>query len=308
VIAGDGRALASELVAAAGEGLRWAGCDVLELGAATAAMTTFAIGHAQADGGVLVGNPPGKPHTVGLRLWGDGPHPLSAGGRLFAVREIFERGPDRPTRSCGSSGRIAVEKGYLARLRPLFHALRPLRYVLATSCPSIPRHLASLSENVACEAILWPGRPNPLAEQVCKHGAHFGVRIEDDAQQVRLVDERGSAVAAQRLTLLLAGQWLEQHPQAAVVVERDGSPWLSDGILARGGRPVPAAPTRSGIDLAMRSHHAVFGGGAGARYWHRFDEGVYLPDGLLTLARLLVLFSRSDRPVSRVLDEDAPVD
>ena len=56
---------------------------------------------------------------------------------------------------------------------------------------------------------------------------------------------------------------------------------------------------------AMHANSALFGS-AGARHWHLFDEGVYLPDGLLTLSRLLVLLSRSDRPVSRVLDEDAP--
>jgi phosphomannomutase len=308
VIAGDGRALAPELVAAAGEGLCWAGCDVIELCAATAAMLTFAIHHAEADGGILVGNPPGKPHTVGLRLWGGGPYPLSAGGQLFAVREIFERGPDRPTRSCGVFRRLAVEQAYLARLRPLFHALRPLRYVVATSCPTIPRHLASLSENVACKAILWPGSSDHLAEQVRNEHAHFGISIDDDGQRVRLVDEQGSGVPAERMALLLAGEWLRQHPEASIVVERDGSPWLADQIVAWGGRPFSAAPTRAGMDQAMRAHGAVFGGGAGARYWHRFDEGVYLPDGLLTLTRLLVLLSRSDQPVSRVLDEDAPVD
>ena len=88
VIAGDGRPTSAELLAAAGEGLRWAGCHLVDLGEATAACAAFAIDHLGADGGLLVGNPTGRAHSVGLKFWAAAARPLSAGGELEALRAV----------------------------------------------------------------------------------------------------------------------------------------------------------------------------------------------------------------------------
>jgi hypothetical protein len=82
VIAPDGRPLAPEILAAVGEGLRWAGCNVVEIGPATAASTAFAVDYLQCAGGILVGNPLGRVHTVGLKFWAHGARPVSQAGRI----------------------------------------------------------------------------------------------------------------------------------------------------------------------------------------------------------------------------------
>ena len=56
---------------------------------------------------------------------------------------------------------------------------------------------------------------------------------------------------------------------------------------------------------AMREHIATFGGGPNGRLWH-IVAGVPLPDALMTITQLLVLLSRSDEPLSAVLDRDVP--
>jgi hypothetical protein len=118
VLAGDGRALTAELVAAVGEGLRYSGCDLLDIGPATAACLALAV-HSwgkmgtgtspdagrsgstchgsepvpvfqQAAGGVLVGNPGDEPHQAGLKFWVAGPQPLSAGGSLEPLVELVQ--------------------------------------------------------------------------------------------------------------------------------------------------------------------------------------------------------------------------
>ena len=57
---------------------------------------------------------------------------------------------------------------------------------------------------------------------------------------------------------------------------------------------------------AMREHGALLGGGPSGRFWHA-DAGVPLPDALMTVTRLLMLLSRSDEPLSAVLDREAPL-
>ena len=80
LLAGDARPLTAELVAAAAEGLRSTGCNVVDIGPSTAPCLAFAVHHLQAAGGVLVGNPGEDSHTAGLKFWAAGPRPLSAGG------------------------------------------------------------------------------------------------------------------------------------------------------------------------------------------------------------------------------------
>ena len=110
VLAGDGRPISAELVAAAADGLRWCGCDVIDIGPATAACLAFAIhpSHgrqvhvfgpasigrkrflAKMAGGIMVGNPGFAPHEVGVQFWTAGPRPLSAGGGLESVMRLYQ--------------------------------------------------------------------------------------------------------------------------------------------------------------------------------------------------------------------------
>lgn len=63
---------------------------------------------------------------------------------------------------------------------------------------------------------------------------------------------------------------------------------------------------RADMAVAMRTKGALLGGGPSGRFWFPV-AGVPLPDGLMVVTRLLVLLSRSDAPLSAVLDRDAPL-
>ena len=95
LLAGDGRPLTAELVAAAAEGLRSTGCDVVDVGPSTAPCLAFAVDHLQAAGGILVGNPGEDSHTAGMKFWAAGPRPLSAGGSLEPIMERYQAGVSR---------------------------------------------------------------------------------------------------------------------------------------------------------------------------------------------------------------------
>jgi phosphomannomutase len=299
VIAGDGRPSSCELVAAVGEGLRWAGCGVVEIGPATSACTTFAVGHLAASGGVLVGNSGGRPHTVGLKFWA-GRQPLSAGGRLETLARLYRAGVDRPTRRSGSLRRFQADVPYLAGLAEYYHALRPLRVVLDTSCGPLVEYLSRLTESVACRIIRCRCADDRLREKVLAEKPHFAVRIDDDGERCRLVDEHGRRVPAERLLLLVARHLLSERPQAAVVLEEGTAAAVAEAIGAAGGRVVFSTARRAEMAAAMQEHRGLLGGGQTGRLWYDSD-GLPLPDALRTLTLLLVLLSQSDRPLSEVL-------
>jgi len=302
VVAGDGRPMMPELVAAAAEGLRFAGCHVIEIGPATAACTASAIHVTEADGGILIGNPGRGGRTVGLKFWGAGGRPLSAGGPVERIRELFHAGPDRPTRRFGSLRRFPAQDHYLATLAPHFHALRPLRVVVETACPTVLRFLEKLCGRVACRVL--PGPVSGAGPNAAIRGpaAHFAVRIEDDGERAALWDERGREVACERWFLLLAGTLLSEQPGRAVVLEQGWLPSVADAVRAMGGCPVWGGAFRARMDQAMRAHRAVLGGGPSGRFWHFVPDGYASADALRTVTLALTILSQSDRPLSEVLD------
>ena len=302
VVAGDGRSMMPELVAAVAEGLRFAGCHVIEIGPATAACMASAIHVTEADGGILIGNPGREARTVGLKFWGAGGRPVSAGGPLERIRELFHAGSDRPTRRFGSMRRFPAEDHYLATLATYFHALRPLRVVVETGSPAALRSLETLCARVACR--IFPGRVSGVhpAAAIREPAAHFAIRIEDDGERAALWDERGRAVACQRWFLLLAGSLLSEQPGRAVVLERGWPPSVAEAVRAMGGCPVWGDALRAQMDQAMRAHRAVLGGGPSGRFWYSVSEGHASADALRTVTLVLTILSQSDRPLSEVLD------
>lgn len=230
LLASDGRPLAAEMVFAASEGLRWAGCGVVDVGAASAPCVDFAT--RQVGGAaMLIGNPTGRQDTVGIRFWRGG-ELLGEGPAFDELRRLYESPLDRPTRRFGPLRRGNVETEYLARFAPFYHGLRPLRFVVHSTCRPALDYLGKLLGPTACEMLPSPALPRRAWEEIVRTAAHFGAAIADDGQSLRLWDEQGREVAS--------------------------------------GGPSPA-----------------------------------LPDALDALTRLLALLSRSDRPLSTVLDTAA---
>ncbi len=303
-LAGDGRPASCELLAAVAEGLRWAGCHLLDIGPATSACLAFAIDHLGCTGGMLVGNPGEKPHAVGLTFWDDSSGPISAGGPLEQLKQVYQTGVDRPTRTYGSLRRFQAEVPYLAGLAGYYHALRPLRLVLDTRCGPLVGYFEKLIEPTACRIIPRRTTTDRLCEQAGADEAHFAVCIDGSGETCRVLDEQGRRVQPERLLLLLARHRLAEDPQAVVVLEEGTSPAVAQAIGGTGATVVLADSRRSEMATTMCRHGARFGGGPSGRFWYA-DGHPPLPDALMTLTLLLVLLSRSDRHLSEVLDREA---
>ena len=333
VLAGDGRPIAAELVAAASEGLRFSGCNVIDIGPATAACLAFAVDHLQAAGGILVGNPGTQPHVVGLKFWASGGNPLSAGGSLEPLAQLYQTGVGRPTRAFGALRRFQAETPYLAALASHYHALRPLRVVLDSASLPLAKYLEELTAATACRVVLCRTTREELPGAVRGRAAHFAACIDGDGETCRVLDEQGRPVPAERLLLLLVRHMLHTACEQTVahvahVVLEDGTPqWLVDRLERYGTRVVligsqegdadsrgltaPGRPAgRSAMAAAMRQHGAILGGGPSGRFWYagHAAAGLPLPDALMTLTLLLELLSRTDDPLSVVLDREAAIE
>jgi phosphomannomutase len=335
LVGGDERSLTAELVAAAVEGLRFAGCDVVELGGVTAGSLVWAARHMRAQAALLVGNSFGVPHGASVQLFGGGGEPWSAGGDLDSVRAILDAGPLRGVRRSGSLRRWHAEPGYLDGCRERFHALRPLRLVLDTASQPLLRQLRAvlartgvsvlgvqppaiapraLTLSAPAESPYVARRLEWIAHTVRGERADLGAWIDGDGQRSIVFDERGQIVDVDQLVTALAARPLSgslplaESPPSPLSCSLPAESPLSSltcslppaGRAREGGCPAPVEATRQSMYRTMQQSGATLGRDQAGRIWLAEPEPTV--DALLMLAALLGLLSETDRPLSQVLD------
>ncbi len=143
-----------------------------------------------------------------------------------------------------------------------------------------------------------------LRRKVLETGADLGIAYDGDADRVGAVDEQGNILWGDQIMILFARALLAEEPGAAIVGEVKCSFTLYDDIARRGGRAIMWKAGHSLIKAKMKEEGALLAGEMSghiffAHRWFGFDDGIY------SSARLLELLSRTDRPLSSLL-EDVP--
>jgi len=308
VLGADGSLWTPELTAAVSEGLRLAGCHVIDVGHVSAPCLTFALHHLQASAGILVHHQEDPvQQTVGLKFWTAEANPLSAGGPLETVRKLFESGVDRPTRCFGSLRRFPADPPYLGNLTEYYHALRPLRFLLDTRCQPLTGYLNKLMSTVACQCLPCRIIAERLPDQICDERPHFAVQVDEDGERLFLWDERGHRIDTEQLLILIARHLLADQPAAVVIVEQDTSAPTIQKLEQFGVQVVVSDSRRAEMARTIRVHRASLGGGPSGRLW--YGHATNRPpcpappsaDALATLTHLLVLLSQTDQPLSERL-------
>jgi phosphomannomutase len=314
----DGHWTTADSLAAACESLALAGCRAIEVGAATSASLALASRGEGADAALWIGCARGSPQASHVRFWGAGGRPWSAPGELANLAENDASfANNRPRRGGSALARASAREAYLAPLSGLFHALRPLRFVLNTTSAPFCSYWRELSSQSACQALVSrqataAGTSDAadahalerslalVGNRVVDEKAHFGVWIDGDGEACRLVDERGAAVESERLSRLLAEFVCRERAGVRVVIDAGVSGDLAGALVGHGARVAIAAETRQAMFDCMESRGGAFGIGAGGRFWYGGEPP--LCDALMTLALLLTILSQSDRPLSAALD------
>jgi phosphomannomutase len=296
VVGSDGRAATAALNAAVCEGARSSGATVIDAVPASAPCLANCIAETQADGGLLIGTPAGFASGVSIKFWN---HSIAVSrGKLLTALESASSEVPSPTPMVrfGTLVRTSPETAYLDTLRPLYHALRPFRVVLGTTCRPIIGYLEALTQNVACTIVLRDRPLSRVAELIESHQAHFAMEIEDDGEVCRVWDEQAHEVPPEVLFAWIAG---EIRPER-VVLESTASPSLAENLAAAKIPAVSSDPLRQSMAEAMQSAAATLGGGPSGRIWYA-GQTTSTADALQTLTIMFNLLSRSDRSLSYVL-------
>jgi phosphomannomutase len=303
VVGYDERPSSPAILATVIDSLRMMGCQVVDVGLVSKPCFCFAVDHLQASGGVFVTGSNEAASWTGLDLYSAGAMPLSMGTSLEDIERRFIEGVSRPTRQASYQRSFQATVPYEAGLWKHFHALRPLKIVVATRPRPVRKTLRRLFKKLPCQLIEVetigvansPIRTAVLTKRlqasVRKRGADLGVVIHDDGCRSEFFDEKARRVSQSDLCELLVRIVQANERRSSIVIDEAVSESHSDGS----SQDLSLGETA----LRMRQNQAVFGASADDRFW--FREAYPACDAVLTLARVLESLSLSDTKFSQLV-------
>lgn len=304
VIGRDGRLSSPVLAEALADGLRAAGCEVIDIGLVPTPVLYYATHRLETGTGIMITGSHNPPEYNGLKMMIGGV--TLAAERIQALRERIER--DDFKSGAGAYREENVVDDYVARIAADVRLARPMRFAVdagnGAAGPTALKLFEALGQSplaLYCEVDGRfpnhhpdPSKPENLAElraAVKRERLELGLAFDGDGDRLGVVDEAGDIVWPDRQMILYARDILARHPGAPIVFDVKCSKHLIDAIRAAGGQPIMSRTGHSFIKATLKETGAPLGGEMSGHIffkdrWYGFDDGLY------TAARLLELLSR----------------
>ncbi len=320
LVARDMRPSGEELSAAFAEGARSEGTAVTDLGLGSTDFLYFAAGHLDAPGAMFTAshNPAGY---NGIKLCLAGAKPVGRESGLADVEALTNQILADPpaSRDLAPLDHVDLLGAWADHVHSFVDvpALRPLKIVADTAngmgglvVPLVMKGLPFQVDILFPELDgTFPNHPaDPIQPEnqvdlkaaVLAAGADVGLAFDGDADRVFLVDERAEPVSGSVTTALVAASMLDKHPGATVLYNLICSHVVPEVIAEHGGTGIRTRVGHSFIKQVMAETGAVFGGEHSGHYY--FRDNYRADSGIITALVVLELMSRSDRPLSELLE------
>lgn len=301
VVGRDGRLSGPELSGALIEGLREAGCDVIDIGLAPTPLTYFGAYHLQAGSCVSVTGSHNPPDYNGFKIVLGG-ETLSEG----AIQDLYARiAESRFSSGSGGLQVIDVSHDYITRITDDIQVENPLKIVVDCGNGVAGAIAPAVLEGIGCEVIQlycdidgqFPNHhPDPsdlhnlqdLILAVKQTGADLGLAFDGDGDRLGVVTRTGEVIFPDRLLMLFAIDVLSRNPGATIIYDVKCTGHLQPVILQNGGSPIMWRTGHSLIKAKMRETGAQLAGEMSGHFffaerWYGFDDGIYSAARLLEI-------------------------
>ena len=316
VIGFDARATSPAFAAAASQGARDAGADVMTIGMAGTEEMYWAVTEFGACAGIEVTASHNPINYNGIKIVKSQSRPLDDAGD-FQVIKALAGSQEWSTAEAGKEIDRSAEarKAYVDCVLNFIdvEALRPLKVVVnsgngaagptfdavALRLLELGAPLEFIRVHHTPDATFPNGIPNPLlpknhpatADVVKAENADFGVAFDGDFDRCFFFDETGQFVPGEYVVGLLASIFLEKEVGAKIVHDPRVI-WNTQDIVAqKAGIAVQSKTGHAFIKQVMRSHEAVYGGEMSAH--HYFRDFAYCDSGMIPWLLIAELVSRS---------------
>ena len=319
VIGFDARETSPVFSAAASQGARDAGADVINIGMAGTEEMYWAVTKFSACAGIEVTASHNPINYNGMKIVKSGSQPLDDAGDFQVIKALAGSQEWSSGAEIGKQLDRSDEarKAYVDRVLSFVNvqALRPLKIVVNSGNGAAGPTFDAIAERLielgapfefirvhhAPDATFPNGIPNPLlsenhsatADVVKAEGADFGVAFDGDFDRCFFFDETGQFVPGEYVVGLLASIFLEKEAGAKIVHDPRVI-WNTQDIVAqKGGIAVQSKTGHAFIKQTMRSHEAVYGGEMSAH--HYFRDFAYCDSGMIPWLLIAELVSGTER-------------
>ncbi|UQQ10361.1 phosphomannomutase/phosphoglucomutase [Xanthomonas arboricola] len=316
VVGRDGRLSGPELANGLIDGLRRAGCQVIDIGLAPTPVVYFGAYELRAGSCVAVTGSHNPPDYNGFKIVIGGE--TLSGAAIAELHQRINEGRLHTAATPGDLEQRDISDAYIQRIADDVQLDRPIKVVVdAGNCVAgdiAPRLLEAIGAEVIplyCEIDgTFPNHhPDPsephnlddLVKMVQRFDADIGVAFDGDADRLGVVTKQGAMVFPDRLLMLFAADVLQRNPGALVIYDVKCTGKLSDHVLRNGGSPLMWKTGHSLIKAKMRETDAELAGEMSGHFffkerWYGFDDGIY------AAARLLEILAQREETPSEVLD------
>ena len=317
VIGRDGRLSGPELAAGLAEGLRRAGCTVMDIGLAPTPLVYFAAFHLRTGTCVAVTGSHNPPEYNGFKVVIGGE--TLSGDAITDLHQRISEGRLAQAAEPGDYQQREVAADYIQRIADDVQLDRPLKVVADAGNGVAGAFAPQLLEAIGAEVIplycdvdgSFPNHhPDPsepanledLVQTVKRFGADLGVAFDGDGDRLGVVTGEGRIIYADRLLMLFAADVLMRNPGAMVLYDVKCTGQLSDHVLRNGGSPLMWKTGHSLMKAKMRETDAELAGEMSGHFffkerWFGFDDGLY------AAARLLEILAQREETPDEVLAE-----
>lgn len=315
IVGRDARTHGPQFLTAVIDGLKDAGCRVLNMGETPSPLNYFTICHRNLDGGLQVTASHNPAHDNGLKT--KLAHAISFyGPDIQYLRGLVEAG-EQPTGNGWVEEIDALAPHFEAMVR-LFPNIGQGKKVVVDGGNGVAGpHYCNILRAVGCEVVelytepdgTFPNHPadpskketlKELQAAVVQHGAHIGIAYDGDGDRVGVVDEKGVIRSSDEIILLLAKDYLSRHPGAVVISTVSNSSALFEQIEKWGGKPVMCPVGHANVQRAMIDHDAHL---AGELSGHLFCGEEYYQFDDAIMATLCIIRALGTQTVSGVMAE-----
>ena len=319
VIGFDARETSPAFSAAASQGARDAGADVVNIGMAGTEEMYWAVTEFGACAGIEVTASHNPINYNGMKIMKSHSRPLDDVGDFQVIKALASSQKWVDLSGVGREFDHSAEarKAYVDRVLSFVDvkSLRPLKIVvnsgngaagptfdaIALRLLALGAPLEFIRVHHTPDATFPNGIPNPLlpenhsatADVVKAEGADFGVAFDGDFDRCFFFDGAGQFVPGEYVVGLLASIFLEKE-SGAKIVHDPRVIWNTQDIVAHnGGVAIQSKTGHAFIKQVMRCHEAVYGGEMSAH--HYFRDFAYCDSGMIPWLLIAELVSRSGR-------------
>ena len=319
VVGRDMRTHSPEVAGGAMEGIRDAGCDVIDAGLCSTPMAYYAIATQDCDGGMNVTASHNPGQYNGMKLCREDARPISGATGIKDIERRVKKAYPKPVADRGRTRSVDLLVPFAEHVAAFVKPGRPVKLALdaangmgAYTLPPVLERLGTIEAHTLFMELdgSFPNHEaNPLKEEnldpvralVTEQGCDLGVGFDGDADRCCFVDETGRTVGADLMTALLAREFLKQYPGAPVVYDLRSSWVVKEEIERAGGVPIRDRVGHSFIKATMREKGAVFGGELSGHFY--FKDHFTSDSGEIAMACALSLMGQSDEPLSRMVED-----